>query len=97
MAAIKEQREGCGGICKNGGQCRNGECDCRDGYEGQFCEEEEEGIAAEIIWFCIITVIIVAAILIYMRANDIKRRLMQEMGDQRPNQDLAQQPDGLSQ
>ena len=34
FAVLKAQREGCGGICKNGGQCRNGECICREGFEG---------------------------------------------------------------
>jgi len=27
-------RKACGGACKNGGHCRNGECICRDGFEG---------------------------------------------------------------
>ena len=65
LAALKLAREGCGDICQHGGQCRNGECVCRDGWEGQFCEDEEESISAELIWFFIITVILVAAFLLF--------------------------------
>ena len=35
LAALRAAKEGCGGAsCQNGGQCRNGECVCRDGFEG---------------------------------------------------------------
>ncbi len=74
---MKAAKEGCGGgICQNGGQCRNGECVCRDGFEGQFCEEEEEGVAAELVWFLIIGVILTLAVVLYFNANALKLRLM---------------------
>ncbi len=75
MAMLKEQREGCGGVCSNGGQCRNGECVCRSGWEGQFCDEEEEGVAAELIWFFIITVILVIAFVIWKQGEWLKKKL----------------------
>lgn len=65
MAAIKLMREGCGGVCQHGGQCSNGECKCREGWEGQFCEDEEESVAAELVWFFIIAVILVLAATIF--------------------------------
>jgi len=77
MAALKAAREGCGDVCHNGGHCRNGECVCRGGFEGQFCEDEEESVAAELVWFFIITLIIVLAALTYWKANDIKKRVME--------------------
>ena len=75
MAAIKQAREGCGGICKNGGQCRNGECLCRDGWEGRFCDEEEESISAELLWFGIITLILVAAFVLFYWGHAIRKKL----------------------
>ena len=77
LAALRTAKEGCGGAsCQNGGQCRNGECVCRDGFEGQFCESKEEGVAAELIWFLIIGIILVLAVLLYFNTNALKMRLM---------------------
>ena len=80
LAAMKAQREGCGGICQNGGQCQNGECNCRSGFEGQFCDEEEESVAAELVWFFIISVILVLAVFIYFRANEINKSITERLG-----------------
>lgn len=30
--------EDCSGQCVNGGMCMNGNCQCRKGYQGKFCE-----------------------------------------------------------
>lgn len=30
-------KEDCAGQCMNGGQCINGACVCRKGFEGTFC------------------------------------------------------------
>ena len=30
-------KEDCSGQCMNGGQCLNGKCVCRKGFEGTFC------------------------------------------------------------
>ena len=30
---------GCVGKCANGGVCQNGECVCREGFQGEFCKE----------------------------------------------------------
>ena len=79
---LKEQREGCGGVCSNGGQCRNGECVCRSGWEGQFCDEEEEGVAAELIWFFIIAVILVIAYLIWKQSEWLKQKLFAKQNNQ---------------
>ena len=59
----------CGGTCKNGGHCRNGECVCRDGFEGQFCEDIEEGVSGELVWFFVITLILIGAIVVAYSAN----------------------------
>ena len=74
LAALKSKTSSnaCGGVCQNGGQCQNGECNCREGFAGQFCDEEEEGIAAELIWFFIITAIILVAIVLLVKANKLK-------------------------
>ena len=78
LAALKAKStttNACGGVCENGGQCANGECNCRDGFAGEFCEEEEEGIAAELIWFFIITVILLATVFLLIRAGKIKMNI----------------------
>lgn len=33
-----EKIQDCSGQCSNGGMCLNGECQCRKGYSGKFCE-----------------------------------------------------------
>lgn len=72
LAAIKEARASCGGICENGGSCQNGECVCRDGFAGTFCDEEEESVAGELIWFIIIGAILVLAALLFYNAPKLK-------------------------
>ena len=57
---------------------------CRDGFEGQFCEEEEEGVAAELVWFLVIGIIITLAVLIYFNAAQIRIKMRA----------LGVQPDG---
>ena len=76
-------------MCQNGGQCRNGECFCRDGFDGQFCEEEEEGVAAELIWFLIITLILLAAALLFWKGAQVKKFAMERMNRQREDETRA--------
>jgi len=82
LAAIKS--DPCGGKCQHGGACRNGECVCPDGWEGHFCEEKEEGIAAELIFFFIITVILVVAIVFWKFGKSIHARIRLNIGGPRP-------------
>lgn len=79
VAAVKEQREACGGVCQHGGQCRNGECLCREGWTGEFCDEVEEGVAAELIWFFIITLILVVAFVFYKYGKKIQASITVSM------------------
>ena len=80
LAAIKAAREGCGGVCKNGGHCTNGECKCRDGFEGQFCQDKEEGVSGELVWFFIISLILVIAAIIFWKAKDLKKMVLENAG-----------------
>lgn len=73
LAALKAQRSGCGGVCENGGVCQNGECVCRDGFAGTFCDEEEESVAGEVVWFVIIGAILVLAALLFYKAPQVKK------------------------
>ena len=77
----------CGGICKNGGQCRNGECLCRDGFEGAFCDEEEESVNAELIFFFFITLILVVAALLFWKGKEAKKFVEQRFSNERQAQD----------
>ena len=81
IALLKEQRESCGGVCQHGGQCRNGGCYCREGWEGEFCESEAEGVAAELIWFFIITLILLVAFVFYRWGTKIQLKVSMRMRD----------------
>ena len=72
---MKEQKEACGGVCEHGGYCRNGGCVCREGWAGDFCEEQDEGVAAELIWFFIITLILVVAFVFYRYGKQIQAKI----------------------
>ena len=86
LAALKAQREGCGGICKNGGQCQNGECVCREGFEGDFCDEEAEGVAAELIWYFFITVVLVIAVVLFFKGKEVKKLTEDYLAQRRLNE-----------
>ena len=83
MAMIKEMRADCGGICEHGGQCQNGECVCREGFAGTFCDEEEESVAAELIWFLIIGIILTVAVILFLKGNEVKKLVEDRLASNR--------------
>lgn len=41
MQVIGTEVEECAGLCQNGGVCMNGECRCRKGSYGAYCQYKE--------------------------------------------------------
>jgi hypothetical protein len=52
--------EDCGGKCQNGGVCVNGECKCRDNYEGNYCQYKAAVSSSMWSWFFIFLILILA-------------------------------------
>lgn len=77
--AMKMRRE-CGGVCQNGGSCQMGECLCRQGYEGQFCEVQAESVDGELVWFFIIACIVLLALVLFYQSNQLKKRQQERAG-----------------
>lgn len=85
--------EDCAGQCTNGASCMNGECQCRKGFSGKFCEiiervEPKTNYALYLkyfLFFIIITIIIilllVGAYALFKKASEInaKRRAEAEL------------------
>lgn len=77
----------CGGQCSNGGTCLNGECNCRKGFAGKFCEIVEyvpdktnytlylQYTLFYIIMLIIILALIMGAIEAFKRADKIKEKI----------------------
>jgi len=45
--------EDCAGKCQNSGVCVNGECKCRDNYQGQYCQYKAAVSSRMWIWFIV--------------------------------------------
>lgn len=77
----------CSGQCMNGGQCLNGECLCRKGFEGNFCQVVQyvpdhtnytkmlKYLLAFIILVLIIIALIFSAYLLYKNADSIREKI----------------------
>ena len=39
-AETSEAAADCGAVCQNGGVCSNGVCKCREGFIGEYCDEQ---------------------------------------------------------
>ena len=79
--------EDCSGQCVNGAVCMNGQCNCRPGYSGTFCEVVEytpvktnyteylKFFLFFIIMILIIVILLVCAWQMFKRADKIKEKV----------------------
>ena len=57
-----------------------GECLCRQGYEGQFCEVQAESVDGELVWFFIIACIVLLALVLFYQSSQLKKRQQERAG-----------------
>ena len=69
VQVIEREVEECVGKCQGGGVCMNGECRCRKGYSGAFCQyKDNEGTSLGTVFFyfaVFLFVIVLIAALFY--------------------------------
>ena len=89
-------KDDCSGQCMNGGQCLNGHCICRKGFEGDYCNVVEyvpdktnyTKMLKYLLLFIIMVLIIIGLIfvahLLFTRADDIRQRMSEMFPRPRP-------------
>ena len=99
----------CSGQCMNGGQCHNGGCICRKGFEGNFCQIIQyvpdktnytkmlKYLLLFIIMVLLIIGLIITAHFLFKNADKIREKMALMMPRPRPlepeEQQLAMEPD----
>mmetsp|Transcript_32936 Transcript_32936/g.50366 ORF Transcript_32936/g.50366 Transcript_32936/m.50366 type:complete len:124 (+) Transcript_32936:642-1013(+) len=81
--------EDCSGQCMHGGVCMNGECDCRKGFEGKFCQiveaiPDKTNYALYLRYFLLFIVMILCIILLLIGSYLIYKKI-KEYIDSRPS------------
>lgn len=56
---IDKEIEECAGKCQNGGICANGECRCRKGYSGYYCQYRDVDGSPILYYFMVFIVLLV--------------------------------------
>lgn len=60
LQIIDKEIEECAGKCQNGGVCQNGDCKCRKGYSGSYCQYKDVDSSPILYYMMVFLVIIVA-------------------------------------
>jgi hypothetical protein len=61
VTILDKEVEECAGKCMNGGVCQNGNCKCRKGYSGSFCQYKDTD-ASPILYYFMVFIVIIAII-----------------------------------
>lgn len=68
VQVIEKEVEECVGKCKNGGVCMNGECKCRKGYSGSYCQtldSDSSALGTVLFYFALFLVIIALIVALF--------------------------------
>ena len=61
VTIIDKEVEECAGKCQNGGICLNGECKCRKGYTGPYCQYKDVD-SSNLLYYLMIFLVLMAVI-----------------------------------
>ena len=64
LVLLDKEVQTCLGKCQNGGVCVNGECVCRKGFSGTYCEIKEGPSTRSYFWQILILIILLLLIII---------------------------------
>jgi hypothetical protein len=78
---IDKEIEECVGKCQNGGVCANGECKCRKGYSGTYCQYKEIDSSPIFYYFMVFIVLIVIIVGLFYGAFMVMKQLVSSNGN----------------